>query len=381
MKFQKRMLVMMCASVMSCCAIGCETFTNGTPASKKKKKDSGSWLSFKKKEYQIPQTMNVTWTNDVLTLPGKAATRGFGGRFYFYNEKTQAIPVDGDLVVYGFDDSFQKHTGEDLGQAEKRFRFTAEQFTTHFSESELGASYSVWIPWDEAYGDQKRIMLIPTFMTKDGRLIRGAAANLNLPGKAVEDPNFGLPQQASSVIPTALNGQLHDARLGNSQSSNGMRTTTIQLPANSLRRSNPSTPGMNERADTATMQASYNAPQQQIPTNNGYASNPSYASNPNPSNFGQGLVSSQPTMTTAGTINANIPTPFDRSNKAMASHLSSMPFAPFASVGSQGTSTTDWAQPGYSPASNSGGQSGYSAPGSPQAPALQAAQPNAYQTR
>jgi len=215
---------------------GCESFTTGTSASKKKKKDA-SWFSFKKKEYQIPQTMNVTWSHDILTLPGKPATRGFGGRFYFYNEKTHAIPVDGDLVVYGFDDTGKTYRSEDLSQAEKRFRFTAEQFTTHFTEGELGASYSVWIPWDEAYGMQKKIMLIPTFMTKDGRIIRGAAASLNLPGKGAQEQNEGLMPPTSTIIPTALPGQLADARqkLPNAPSSSGMRTTTIQVPTNSLK--------------------------------------------------------------------------------------------------------------------------------------------------
>ena len=149
MTFQKRILLVLVATT-ACCALGCESLTTGSSAGKKKKKDSGSWFTFKKKEYQVPQSMTVTWSNDILTLAGKPPTRGFGGRFFFYNEKTQAIPVDGDLIVYGFDDTFRKHNGEDLGQAEKRFRFTSEQFTTHFSESELGASYSVWIPWDEA---------------------------------------------------------------------------------------------------------------------------------------------------------------------------------------------------------------------------------------
>jgi hypothetical protein len=234
---------------LGCALVGCETVTTGTPASKKKK--DSSWSFMKKKEYQVPQSLHVTWAHDTLTLPGKPATRGFGGRFYFYNEKTQAIPVDGDLVVYGFDDTNVQHGKEDLEHADKRFRFTAEQFTTHFSESELGASYSVWIPWDEASGPQRKIMLIPTFVTKDGRLVRGAAAKLNLPGRTTEEQP-GLIRQASAVIPTALPGQITNHRQAFQPSSDGrgspdlstptgmlngtsgLRTTTIQVPANSL---------------------------------------------------------------------------------------------------------------------------------------------------
>ncbi len=235
MNLAKKYLVGCAAIAMALSTVGCETLTTDSAASKKKKKDS-SWFSFKKKEYQVPQSMNVTWSHDILTLPGKPATRGFGGRFYFYNEKTQAIPVDGDMVVYGFDDTNKTQTTEDLSQATKRFRFTAEQFTTHFTEGELGASYSVWIPWDEAYGAPKKIMLIPTFLTKDGRMVRGSAANLNLPGTSKSDHNDTAIQQASATSPIAYPGQMTDAARSEVPKESGLRTTTIQVPSSSLMR-------------------------------------------------------------------------------------------------------------------------------------------------
>jgi len=213
--------------------VGCETVMIDSNGNKRKKKDA-SWFSFKKKEYQTLQSVTVTWSHDILTLPGKPPTRGFGGRFYFYNEKTQAIPVEGDLVVYGFDDTHKQKSSEDLNQSTKRFRFTAEQLTTHFTEGELGASYSVWIPWDEAYGPAKKIMLIPTFIAKDGKMVRGTAASLNLPGSG-EDPKEGVIEQTSAAIPTATPNQMIDLR--RSQATNhesGLRTTTIQVPTSSL---------------------------------------------------------------------------------------------------------------------------------------------------
>ena len=159
---------------------GCSTLT--TAKNTKNSKKESSWSLFKKKEYQVPQSINVTWTYDIFTKEGKPPTRGFGGRLYFYNEKSQAIPVEGELTIYGFDDTNRSHDGSSIESADKRFRFTAEQFTTHFSESELGASYSIWIPWDAAPGTQKKIMLIPTFKTKDGPVLRGNAATVLLPG-------------------------------------------------------------------------------------------------------------------------------------------------------------------------------------------------------
>ena len=254
MKFTRKILSICVAIAVSVAFSGCETLIDGQPV-KKKKKDS-SWTLFKKKEYQIPQSLNVTWSHDIMTLPGKPPTRGFGGRFYFYNEKTQTIPVDGDLLVYGFDDTFKQKGTEDLSQADKRFRFTAEQLTTHFSQGELGASYSVWIPWDAAYGSHKKIMLIPTFMTKDGRTVRGAPANLNLPGKSIEDPNAGIIPQTSSVIPTVLPEQFMDARTtANSNESSGMRTTTIQVPSKLLTRNAKSSDLRTQSVDLQNQQS------------------------------------------------------------------------------------------------------------------------------
>ena len=83
------------------------------------------------------------------------SARGFGGRFFFYDEKSRPVPVDGTLIVHGFDDTAD--TPEDRV---KRFEFTPEQFTRHFSQTDLGASYSVWVPWDAIGGDQRRISLV-----------------------------------------------------------------------------------------------------------------------------------------------------------------------------------------------------------------------------
>ncbi len=206
--------------------------------SSKDKKKKDAWSFFKKKEYQTPQMINVTWVHDILTKPGKPPTRGFGGRLYFYNEKSQAIPVEGELTVFGFDDTQRSHEGMSIEGADKKFKFTPEQFTTHFSESDLGASYSIWIPWDAAPGDQKKIMLIPTFMTAEGKVIRGNAAVVNLPGR-VNPVAPGRVLQASANGPAvgaqpAVGGQPSGYVAPPMPQQNNM-TTTIQLPARSIR--------------------------------------------------------------------------------------------------------------------------------------------------
>jgi len=213
---------------------GCSTLTSGKD-SKRNKKDS-SWSFFKKKEYQQPQSMNVTWTYDIFTKEGKPPTRGFGGRLYFYNERSQAIPVEGELTVFGFDDTSRSHDGASMESADKKFRFTSEQFTTHFSESELGASYSIWIPWDAAPGTRKKIMLIPTFKTTDGRVIRGNAATVLLPGVAPELNEQPVIQASAQrgVQQASYNAGPANANNGSNthaEASVTNRTTTIQYPA------------------------------------------------------------------------------------------------------------------------------------------------------
>ena len=217
-----RLLLGTMLCVMMC--TGCASLTGDT--SKGKKKES-SWPWTKKKEYQIPQSVNVTWTHDIFTAEGKPPTRGFGGRLYFYNEKSQAIPVEGELTVYGFDDTNRNHDGMSIESADKRFRFTSEQFTTHFSESQLGASYSVWIPWDAAPGYKKKIMLVPTFKTKEGRVIRGNAATVLLPGPPSEEEQLVIHASAKKAVGT--NNFANPAAMQTQP-----RTTTIPMPGRSL---------------------------------------------------------------------------------------------------------------------------------------------------
>ncbi|MEZ6076018.1 MAG: hypothetical protein R3C56_10210 [Pirellulaceae bacterium] len=73
---------------------------------------------------------------------GQAGVRGFGGRVYFYaQDKTDPIEVDGGLTIYVFDaDKLQAHDRRPL----RKFVFTAEQFATHMSRTSLGPSSAVF---------------------------------------------------------------------------------------------------------------------------------------------------------------------------------------------------------------------------------------------
>lgn len=185
---------LLCLAVLVCCN-GCAMWSK----EEKGKSKEESWFSstFFKKEYQTPATMAAIWSPDILTMTGKPPTRGFGGRVYLYNAKSQAVPVDGELIVHGYNRKVRKN--EETIEADKTFRFTAEQLTEHFSPSELGASYSIWIPWDAADGLRQEITLIPSFKDKTGAIVQGAPAKLYLPGRSEEPKQQQQRQQAEEL--------------------------------------------------------------------------------------------------------------------------------------------------------------------------------------
>ncbi|MBA61044.1 MAG: hypothetical protein CMJ76_01645 [Planctomycetaceae bacterium] len=122
------------------------------------------------------------WTHDVLSTPNHGAVQGFGGRMYFYNRKQQAVEVEGQLVVYAFDDTDQPVANHSQRQPNRKYVFRAEQLQTHISESELGPSYSFWLPWQKFGGDERKISLVPVFIPNKGNVINGLFSKVTLPG-------------------------------------------------------------------------------------------------------------------------------------------------------------------------------------------------------
>jgi len=131
--------------------------------------------------YPNPARIAVTWSADTLSTPGKTTTRGFGGRLFFYNDRSQAVPVEGELMVVGYMES--SNPGEPPFC--RRFGFTKEQFTKHFSQSDLGASYSIWIPWDADGSPVQKVTLVASFTTAEGRVIQCAPTIVALPGPSL----------------------------------------------------------------------------------------------------------------------------------------------------------------------------------------------------
>lgn len=225
---------------------GCQSMTSQKTTGKKKN-SMNPFASWFEKEYQEPRRMAAMWSADVATLPGQGNVRGAGARIYFYNEKSQAIPVDGEIIVHGFAEPVER-SGEKSTVADRKFTFTSEQITQQYSESDLGASYSIWIPWDAAGGWQQEITLIPTFKSKSGQIVQGDAAKVLLPGRATpasETPAASAIQQVAAFQPSSqyqtqpnVFGQMISGPDGTQaiNGNSGLKTTTIQLPSDVSRR-------------------------------------------------------------------------------------------------------------------------------------------------
>jgi hypothetical protein len=134
-------------------------------------KESGSF---------VPSRITTLWSNTVLNQRGKAGVRGFGGRVLFYDDDRE-VPhqVDGTLTVYAYDDS---QGDQSNAKATKKFVFLPDQLAKHYSKSQLGDSYSFWLPWDEIGGPPRNISLIARFEPREGPPITSDPVRQLLPG-------------------------------------------------------------------------------------------------------------------------------------------------------------------------------------------------------
>lgn len=146
---------------------------------------NSSW-PFRDKDEPVegtPTRLTATWADTVMTQPGKKPIRGFGGRLTFHEkDEKQPIIVEGQLVVYAFDEAGREVTDN---KPTRRYVFPADQMALHMSKNEAGASYSFFLPWDEAGGPQTDISLICRFEPADGPVITGEQMKQKLPGTIV----------------------------------------------------------------------------------------------------------------------------------------------------------------------------------------------------
>lgn len=137
-------------------------------------------------ELQAPLKVVAMWTDTVLNQPNQPALRGFGGRLMFYREENERpVKVEGSLVVYAFDESKRDPTNV---TPDRKFVFTKEQVAKHYSKSNLGHSYSFWLPFDEVGGERREISLLVRFTSTQGSAIVSDQTLHMLPGREPPPP-------------------------------------------------------------------------------------------------------------------------------------------------------------------------------------------------
>ncbi|MFO0899615.1 MAG: hypothetical protein U0836_19480 [Pirellulales bacterium] len=151
-------------------------------------------------EFSAPMKVVPVWTDTTMYQAGRVPVRGFGGRLFFHkDEKGDPVKVKGTLEVYAFDEAGRRPSDS---RPTRKFVFSPEQFQKHYSKSELGPSYSVFIPWDELGGPQQQLTLITRFIPEGAPLVISEPSKQSLPGQeptqmaqqAIPSRPFGPPQ-------------------------------------------------------------------------------------------------------------------------------------------------------------------------------------------
>lgn len=237
-----------CLLIAGICAanVGCQTLNKTKPTTIAEKldiPDGVPWKGKKKAKPGVPARIVATWSNAVLQRPGQGAERGFGGRLFFYGAKdVKPITVEGQLVVYAFDETGRKPTDN---KPTKRYVFPAEQFVKHHSESDFGSSYSVWLPWGDAEGPPTDVSLIARFEPlQGGGIILSEQSTSRLPGMGEGPGGVGEVQIASQQLQPSIQQASHAEAASSAESTDRgvdilrsenisrerMETTSIKLP-------------------------------------------------------------------------------------------------------------------------------------------------------
>ena len=189
---------------------------------------------------KVPVSMVDVWSDEVLTQPGMPSIRGFGGRIMFYGEDgKKPVIVDGTYSVYAFDEA-DRDTG--YTTPEKKFVYLPEHLPKYYSKSELGHSYSFWLPWDEVSGPERRITLIARFEPKKGPVVVSKPCTKTLPGVSAQ---AGRPKNslrvATRTSPDPVRQASHEEPVQGQRPPEQMTTFTLDVPL-SLARPDPSPP-------------------------------------------------------------------------------------------------------------------------------------------
>lgn len=200
-------------------------------------------------EYQSPARMAVIWRETTVSAPGAKSTRGFGGRVYFYDGSNETVRVDGDLIVYAYDDS--NHSDDQSRVPDRKYVFRASDLQKRHSVTGLGDSYNIWLPWDKIGGERKTIALVPIFKPKEGMMPKSDHSIAVLSGKTPTSTNFTQEQvdsadsqirQVAMTVPAGARNQVSNLMMAGEdtegESDSTVRTSTFEVPRSLANRMN-----------------------------------------------------------------------------------------------------------------------------------------------
>ena len=198
--------------------------------------DDSSLIPWFEGDTVLPTRMNTIWSDTILQERGKPGVRGVGGRLMFYtSQQKEPITVEGTLTVYVYD-----HAEEKRVEPARKYVFTADQLPKHYSKSDLGHSYSFWLPWGGMGGPPKQLTLIARFEPVEGGAVLSDPAQQHLPGippKSLEDPatSDSRPSDRSPARKDAIRPVQHIAALPSDQRKPSPREViTIDIPPSLL---------------------------------------------------------------------------------------------------------------------------------------------------
>lgn len=181
----------LCAAVcLQSCTAGCAGFKLGTQANGKISSEKAGLPAPSAAPAKVaesasetppavtPSKLAVTWSEAILTPPNGLPTRGFGGRVYFYDAKQKAVAVDGELVVFAFDELRTPAAPA----PQRKYVIRAHELPRHFGATQLGPSYSIWVPWDAAGGPENAVSLLVRFTSVSNAVVLGEPTRSVLAG-------------------------------------------------------------------------------------------------------------------------------------------------------------------------------------------------------
>ncbi len=182
----------------------------------------------KEKLPPAPENIVAVWTEAVHHQTGKPSERGFGGRLMFHDAEQKAIKVTGKVTIFVFDDQ-----REDLDDPAPKYRFIfpADVLDKHYSQSNLGPSYSFWIPLAPVDSPTHPYSIVARFDGHQGETLVSSLTRKALTGrgplpsatakKQLSDESFS----GQSVVPVSYEEEIDPATV----ESQGMKAETIEL--------------------------------------------------------------------------------------------------------------------------------------------------------